>query len=151
VIRNRVGPASPRAVRHALERKALTCSARCVVDEAFVWRERHIGLVPVVEHPERVRAALDGLPARSSTTAISLERAHRERCGVAPRDEPQLTEPVGEVRIASRGQRSASDYQDKPRKHSRRRARPRSFARASIARSPITCGRSFAGGGFPRV
>ena len=30
-------------------------------DDAFVWRDRHLGLVPVAEQPEVVRASLDRL------------------------------------------------------------------------------------------
>jgi cobyrinic acid a,c-diamide synthase len=64
VILNRVGSAGHGALlREALEPLAVPVLGIIERNDALAWRERHLGLVPVVEHPEKIQAALGTLAA----------------------------------------------------------------------------------------
>jgi cobyrinic acid a,c-diamide synthase len=84
VVLNRVG-----SDRHEiLLREALSGSGILVLgalrrDDAFTWRDRHLGLIPVVERPAEVGAALDRL-AVAVAAGIDLDLVAR-LAGSAPR------------------------------------------------------------------
>ncbi len=64
VVLNRVGsPGHEQLLRDALEPLAMPVLGCLRRDDALVWRDRHLGLVPVVEQPLLVRAALSRLAA----------------------------------------------------------------------------------------
>ena len=65
VVLNRVGSDShEQLLRDALVDVGVPVVGCLRRDDALVWRDRHLGLVPVAEHPEVVRRSLDGLAAR---------------------------------------------------------------------------------------
>jgi cobyrinic acid a,c-diamide synthase len=64
VVLNRVGSDGHEVMlREALEPLDVPVLGALRRDDAFAWRDRHLGLVPVVERPGEVRAALDLLAA----------------------------------------------------------------------------------------
>ena len=68
VVLNRVGSDGHEVMlREALAPLSVPVLGALRRDDAFAWRDRHLGLVPVVEHPNEVRAALDRL-------AVAIER-----------------------------------------------------------------------------
>jgi cobyrinic acid a,c-diamide synthase len=73
-------------------------------DHSLVWRDRHLGLVPVVEHPERVADSLDQLATliEVGCDLDALDQVARSAPSTvtAPLAEPQ---PVGTPRIAVAG------------------------------------------------
>ncbi|MFP5319559.1 MAG: cobyrinate a,c-diamide synthase [Acidimicrobiia bacterium] len=67
VVLNRVGSDShERMLRRALEPLDVPVLGALRRNDAFHWRDRHLGLVPVIEQGERVRAGLDALAAAIS-------------------------------------------------------------------------------------
>ena len=73
-------------------------------DDALVWRDRHLGLVPVAEHTERVSRSLDALAvhiedAFDLDAVLRLARAAPPRAG----GEVALPDFVGSCRIAVAG------------------------------------------------
>lgn len=59
VVLNRVGsPSHELVLREALAPLAVPVLGVLRRDDAFVWRDRHLGLVPVAEQPDAVRASL---------------------------------------------------------------------------------------------
>jgi cobyrinic acid a,c-diamide synthase len=64
VLLNRVGSdAHERMLRDALDPLGVPVLGVLRRNDAFSWRDRHLGLVPVVEHPAEVRRSLDALGA----------------------------------------------------------------------------------------
>jgi cobyrinic acid a,c-diamide synthase len=64
VVLNRVGSDThERMLREALEPSGLPVLGVLRRSDAFTWRDRHLGLVPVVEQPDEVRASVDALAA----------------------------------------------------------------------------------------
>ena len=82
VVLNRVG--SPTATSRCCARRSTplgvpvsACSRR---DDGFAWRDRHLGLVPVVEQPTAIAASLDRLAA-----AVDARLRPRRRSALARR------------------------------------------------------------------
>jgi cobyrinic acid a,c-diamide synthase len=154
VICNRVG--SPRhleLLRHALDAAGVPLLGALRRDDAFVWRDRHLGLVPVVEHPDRVRAALDRL-ADAIEHDCDLDAIERIANGAAVHrvGEPQLPEPVGSVRIAiAAGPAFSFCYQDNLDALAAAGAELVPFDPCVDRALPDHCGALIAGGGFPEV
>lgn len=115
VVLNRVGSAAhEELLREALlplDIPVVGCLPR---DDAFVWRDRHLGLVPVAERPEDVRRSLDALAARI-TEGFDLEHVVRI-AGAAPElaaGSPMLPARVGSCRVAvAAGPAFTFSYQD---------------------------------------
>lgn len=64
VVLNRVGSDGHEVLlREALAPLGLPVLGALRRDEAWAWRDRHLGLVPVAEHPEQVARSLAGLAA----------------------------------------------------------------------------------------
>ena len=62
VVLNRVGsPSHEDMLRRALEPVGVPVLGALGRDPAMAWRDRHLGLVPVVEQPDAVRSSLDRL------------------------------------------------------------------------------------------
>lgn len=73
-------------------------------DDALVWRDRHLGLVPVAEHTETVRRSLDSLAAHIED-AFDLDAVLAIARAVPPRTADEVVVPsfVGSCRIALAG------------------------------------------------
>jgi cobyrinic acid a,c-diamide synthase len=74
-------------------------------DAAFAWRDRHLGLVPVVEQPDAVRRSLDVL-ADAVAAGCDLDRLMQvARAAPITPDlpDPPHARPVGHARIAVAG------------------------------------------------
>ena len=84
VVLNRVGSDAHEAdLRRALEPVAVPVLGAVRRDERLSWRDRHLGLVPVAERPEEVKAALDRL-ALAVAEQVDLEGVLRIASGAAP-------------------------------------------------------------------
>jgi cobyrinic acid a,c-diamide synthase len=105
VVLNQVGsPGHEALLREALAPLGLPVVGCLHRDDAFLWRDRHLGLVPVAEHPDAVRHSLDVLAARVADSfdldevlAIARSAAPMTCAGVA------LPPFVGRGRIAIAG------------------------------------------------
>ena len=140
----------------ARRRWACPSSARSVRDDTLTWRDRHLGLIPVVEHGDEVRAALDRLAAtiararRPRPAWSSSGAGHRtlRRRAAAPGLSPA---GAGAGRPWPRARRSASAT---PTTSRRWRRRAPSWSRSTRCRRrpcPNGVDGLVAGGGFPEV
>jgi cobyrinic acid a,c-diamide synthase len=90
VILNQVGsPGHETLLREALAGSGIPVLGALPRDDAFRWRDRHLGLVPVAEQPAQVGAALDRL-AHSVSAHVDLGAL----MGVAAAASHRHTEPV---------------------------------------------------------
>lgn len=99
VVLNKVGSDG----HEALLREALDVPVFGVLrrDDAFSWRDRHLGLVPVVEQPDDVRRSLDRLAdavAHGCDLDALLRLAHTAPPQMLP--DPPGARPSGRARIA---------------------------------------------------
>lgn len=110
VILNRVGsPGHETMLREALAPLELPVVGCLPRDDRLVWRDRHLGLVPVVEQPGQIAAALQRL-ATLVDRRCDLTEIERIARGVAPIPARELATPrhVGWARIAVAGGRAFS-------------------------------------------
>jgi cobyrinic acid a,c-diamide synthase len=102
VVLNQVGsPGHEALLREALEPLGVPVVGCLHRDDAFLWRDRHLGLVPVAEHPDAVRRSLDVLAERV-TASFDLDAVLAIGRG-APSvgcDDVTLPPFVGRCRIA---------------------------------------------------
>jgi cobyrinic acid a,c-diamide synthase len=154
VVLNRVGSDS----HEAMLRAALTPLAVPVLgvlrrDDGLRWRDRHLGLVPVVEDEPRVRRSLDLLAGTVDRDCdldalMTLARA-------APRretPEPPRARPSGPARIAVLGGRSFSfSYPDNIELLEEAGAEVVAVDPEADERLPQGVDALYAGGGFPEV
>jgi cobyrinic acid a,c-diamide synthase len=103
VILNRVGSDNHEALlREALAEGLTRVLGAIGRDPALAWRERHLGLVPVVEHTADVRASVDRLGSIVAS-AVDLARIEQLARGAPQRSftPPRSAQPAGRnVRIA---------------------------------------------------
>lgn len=105
VILNQVGSdGHAELLRDALEPLGMPVLGCLRRDDAFRWRDRHLGLVPPVEGAESVRSSLDRL-VHAIERDVDLEAVMSLARSVAelPTDEPWLPPFVGRSRIAVAG------------------------------------------------
>jgi cobyrinic acid a,c-diamide synthase len=105
VILNLVGSDNHEAMlRDALEPTGMPVLGVLRKDDTFAWRSRHLGLLPVVEHPEQVAASLDRLAA-AIEARCDLEALERLAGSAPGLPASALVEParVGSARIAVAG------------------------------------------------
>jgi len=154
VILNFVG--SPR--HEALLRAALATIDQPVLgvlgsDDALTWRSRHLGLVPVAEHPYTVAASLDRL-ARVIDASSDLAAIHRLAAS-APRRvvaDPPLPKRSGRARLAVAAGRAFSfSYQDNLEALEAAGAELVPFDPLAETDLPEAVDGLVAGGGFPEV
>ncbi len=154
VICNRVGSdRHEHLLRTALERTGVPLLGALRRDDAFAWRDRHLGLVPVVEQPDTVRAALDRL-AHAIERSCDLDAIARVAAGVPRRDfdAPPLPARTGDVRVAVASGRAFSfAYEDNLEALAAAGAELVPFDPCDDARVPENCQGLIAGGGFPEV
>jgi cobyrinic acid a,c-diamide synthase len=122
-------------------------------DEGFSWRDRHLGLVPVVERPDAVRASLDRLAgaieAGCDVGALARLAGSAPAARVA---EPHLPELVGRARVAlAAGPAFSFTYPDNLEALEAAGAELVPFDPCGDPALPPGCSGLVAGGGFPEV
>ena len=154
VIANRVGSAGHAdLLREALAPTGVPLLGALRRDDAFSWRDRHLGLVPVVEHPDTVRQALDRL-ARTIERDCDLAAIAgvASRAGERHVDAPALPSRVGSARVAVAAGRAFSFvYEDNLEALAAAGAELVPFDPCADAHLPDGCTALLAGGGFPEV
>jgi len=102
VVLNRVGsPGHAALLEEALAPLGVAVLGHLSADDRMAWRERHLGLVPVAEAPERVRRSLEVL-GEAVASSLDLE-AVWQLAAKAPClqvDEPPRARPAGRARVA---------------------------------------------------
>ena len=154
VILNRVGSDSHEAMlRDALAPLEIPVLGVLRRDDGLVWRDRHLGLVPVIEQPDAVGASL-ALLASSVARGCDLDAI----MGVARRarsvavGEVAMPQRVGEARIAVAGGPAFSfSYPDNLEALRAAGAELIPFDPIGERRLPAGVTGLVAGGGFPEV
>jgi len=154
IILNLVGSASHETLlREALEPLRIPVLGAIYKDDALVWRERHLGLVPVAEEPEKIRASILRLSemiarALDLDAIVSLARSAPTRSveGV-----PRAKE-VGHCRIAvCAGPAFSFVYPENLELLRQAGAETVLFDPLNETQLPDGCDALYAGGGFPEV
>lgn len=154
VILNRVAGAGHETLcREALAPVGVPVLGALGRDDRLAWRERHLGLVPVAEHPEEVGRALS-MAGEAVGAACDLERivalARRAPATVVPA--PPAAAPTGRVRVAVAAGRAFSFvYTENRALLAQAGAELVDFDPLSDERLPDGCDALYAGGGFPEV
>ena len=154
VLLNRVGSDGHEVVlRRAIEPLGVPVLGVVRRDPSLTWRDRHLGLVPVVEEPAVVRAALERLAA-TIAEGCDLDAivglAHRApRITVA---RPPAAAPVARVRVAvASGKAFSFTYPDNLELLAEAGAELVPFDPLQDPVLPAGCDALYAGGGFPEV
>ncbi len=156
VLLNRLASdAHERMVREALARMArpLPIVGALHRDDRLAWRDRHLGLVPVAEHPHVVRAALDQLAAAVSARC-DLETIEAIARSAPPLEaaEPPMPRRVGDARVAiASGKAFTFAYPDNTESLAAAGADIVTFDPLVDQRLPDELDAIVAGGGFPEV
>lgn len=153
VVLNRVGSGNHEAMlRAAMAELDVPVVGALHRDDAFTWRDRHLGLVPVVEHRDDVQRQLDRLAERIDASC-DLDAVARI-AGDAPArtvDDVALPSRVGSCRIAVAGGAAFSfSYPDNLEALEAAGAEVVPFDPCVDGRLP-DCDALIAGGGFPEV
>jgi cobyrinic acid a,c-diamide synthase len=154
VVLNRVGSDHhEELLRHALEPLHIPVLGALRRDDRFTWRDRHLGLVPVVERPAEVRASLDAL-ADAVAARLDLDMVRR-LAEDAPRRStppPPTAGPGGHCRIAVAGGPAFSfGYPDNLELLCDAGAEIVPFDPLRDRALPEAIGGLIAGGGFPEI
>ena len=154
VILNRVGSDGHEAIlRQALVPLGIPVLGALHRDAALGWRDRHLGLVPVVEHPAEVGAALERL-ALEISRRIDLDAVHRLARG-APAlrvPDPPTAARAGPCRLAvASGPAFSFSYHDNLELLAQAGAELVPFDPTRDPGLPPGIGGLIAGGGFPEV
>jgi cobyrinic acid a,c-diamide synthase len=156
LVLNRVGSDAHEAgLRRALEPLGIPIVGCLRRDDTLVWRDRHLGLVPVVEDRGSVATALDRLAA-AIERSVDLEAvAHIAKSAPPaeahplPAATPQREEPV---RVAVAGGKAFSFvYPDNVERLQEAGADITVFDPLTDERLPAGAEALYAGGGFPEV
>ncbi len=154
VVLNRVGSSGhERLLREALEALAMPVLGCLLRDDALVWRDRHLGLVPVAEQPELVRASLSRLAA-AVTEGFDLD-AIEALARSAPTLHPgsvHVPDRIGSCRIAvAAGPAFTFSYRDNLEALEAAGAELIPFDPVTATALPERIDGLVAGGGFPEV
>jgi len=154
VVLNRVGsPGHATLLREALEPLGIAVLGAIPRDDRLAWRERHLGLVPVAEHPEEIRSSIARLAAVVEETLdlgalYELARGAPRR---AARDVPSASR-VGACRIAlCAGPAFSFVYPENLRLLEQAGAELVPFDPLDATSLPEVCDGLYAGGGFPET
>jgi cobyrinic acid a,c-diamide synthase len=156
VILNRVGSDShERVLVEALEPLAVPVLGTLRRDDELVWRDRHLGLIPVVERPQEIAASLDRL-AVAVGTHCALDAVLALARSAPSYDVPALPGPVGRTgrraRIAvAAGPAFSFAYPDNLELLTAAGAELVPFDPLTEPRLPARVDALYAGGGFPEV
>jgi cobyrinic acid a,c-diamide synthase len=154
VVLNRVGsPGHEVLLREALEPLGIPVYGALLRDDALQWRERHLGLVPVVEQRRQVGESLAALAASierqcdvPGLLALARSAPDRRVSPLAP------ARPSGSARVAVAGGPAFSfSYPDNIERLEEAGAELVPFDPASDAALPDDVDALYAGGGFPEV
>jgi len=154
VILNRVGSdAHEDMLRRALEPVGVPVLGVLRRDESLTWRDRHLGLVPVVEHADDVRHSLDRL-ATAVASGVDLD-AVLALAATAPTADvvrPPTPEKVGAARIAVAAG-AAFDFVYRDNLEALEAAGAELLPFDPLVESAVPDGAQalYAGGGFPEV
>jgi cobyrinic acid a,c-diamide synthase len=115
VVLNRVGSEGHEILlREALEPIGIPVLGALPRDDALGWRDRHLGLIPVAEQPDRVTTSLDRLAAvieaHVDLKAVTALARSARRCPAGPVLLPRPGPPI-RVGVAS-GKAFTFTYQD---------------------------------------
>ena len=154
VILNRVGSEGHETLlREAIEPSGVPVVGALRRDDNLTWRDRHLGLIPVVEHPEQARANLDRL-AVAVARSVDLDRV-MELAVAAPRRAvcaPPAARRVAETRIAvASGPSFSFMYPDNLEVLEQAGAEVNPFDPLHDPQLPEGARALVAGGGFPEV
>lgn len=154
VILNRVGSDGHEALlRSALEPVGVPVLGALRRSPDYGWRDRHLGLVPVVEQPDAVRrsvAALAAAVARDCDldAVLALARSAPARTVL----EPPAARPQGRAVVAvAAGPAFSFTYPDNLERLAEAGAELATFDPLVDARLPAGATGLYAGGGFPEV
>ena len=154
VIVNRAASAThATVVREALAPLGIPVLGVIGRDERMAWRDRHLGLVPVAEHPDEVDAALARLSA-AMTAAVDLDRVVALARSAPDRVTalPDLPPPRSAVRVGvASGRAFTFLYTDTLETLSAAGAEIVPFDPLADAALPIAVDGLVIGGGFPEV
>jgi cobyrinic acid a,c-diamide synthase len=154
VVLNRVGGAGHEALlREALEPLGVPVLGALFTDDALVWRERHLGLVPVAEQPDAVRASIGRL-GDVVGRALDLDAliGHARSAPTITVDEPPHAVPAGRCRIAvCSGPAFSFVYPENLDLLVQAGAELAPFDPLVDAALPDGCTALYAGGGFPEI
>jgi cobyrinic acid a,c-diamide synthase len=154
VICNRVGSDGHELLlREAIEQLGVPVLGCLRRNDALVWRDRHLGLVPVAEHPDAVRASLARLAAaiaRDVDLDAVLRLARQAPRATVPA--VSLPAPVGRFRVAVAGGPAFTfAYQDNLDALVAAGAEILPFDPLHERALPAAIDGLFVGGGFPEV
>ncbi|HEY1635892.1 MAG TPA: cobyrinate a,c-diamide synthase [Acidimicrobiales bacterium] len=154
VVLNRVGsPGHEVLLREALEPLGIPVYGALLRDDTLQWRERHLGLVPVVEQRQEVDQSLAALAAaiERHCDVPGLMRLARS----APKQQAAALAPArasGSARVAVAGGPAFSfSYPDNIERLEEAGAEVVPFDPADDATLPHDVDALYAGGGFPEV
>jgi cobyrinic acid a,c-diamide synthase len=154
VVLNRVASdAHEQLLREAIEPLGLPVVGCLRRDDALVWRDRHLGLVPVAEHPARVGASLERLAvAVAAGFDLDLVETIARSALPVPAPPPCLPSFVGTSRIAvAAGTAFTFGYTDNIEAVEATGAEIVPFDPVHDSRLPACVDGLMIGGGFPEV
>jgi cobyrinic acid a,c-diamide synthase len=154
VVLNRVGSDGHETLlREALAPTNVSVLGALRRDDRFSWRDRHLGLVPVVERPQETRAALDRLAA-AVAQSIDLDRVMKVAWTARSTTTPPLAtaSPSGRCRLAvAAGAPFSFTYPDNLERLQEAGAELLPFDPMNDRALPPGADGLVAGGGFPEV
>jgi len=154
VVLNRVGSEGHEVMlREALAPLGLPVLGALRRDDDLTWRDRHLGLVPVVEHQAEVRRSLDRL-ATKIAAGCDLEGLLALARGAPARTVVSLpgAAHVADVRVAvAQGPAFSFAYPDNAERLAQAGAELVPFDPLADAQLPRHVGGLVVGGGFPEV
>ncbi len=154
VVLNRVGSEGhARLLRDALAPLGVKVLGTLARDDRLAWRERHLGLIPVAEHPAEVERSLNVL-AELIDGAVDLDDLLRVARSAPVRQvpPPPAARPVGRVRLAvCAGPAFSFVYPENLALLEQAGAELVAFDPLGDPRLPAGCAGLYAGGGFPEI
>ena len=153
VVLNQVGsPGHERMLRDAIEPLGIPVLGALHRDDAFAWRDRHLGLVPVVEQEAEVARALAHLAsAIDSSCDLDAILELARRAPAANVGEVALPPKTASARVAvAAGPAFSFSYPDNVEALVAAGAEVETFDPLTSSRLP-DCDALVAGGGFPEV
>jgi cobyrinic acid a,c-diamide synthase len=154
VVLNRVGsPAHELMLREALEPIGIPVLGVLARADELAWRDRHLGLVPVVEQREAVEKSLERLAdAVDGSCDLDAIRVVARSAPRLPAGEAPTAQPSGRARVAVAGGPAFSfTYPDNLELLEQAGAELVPFDPRADAALPAEVDALYAGGGFPEV